>query len=98
MKVIFKTNIDAYNEKRCFPENLDTTPRKGDFIEVKPQFTSYYRDLKLPIRLEVVDVIWKEHEVGNAGGCVLYETYAFCELWYNSLDLELANSVRAKPL
>ena len=94
MKVIFKTNIDAYNEKRCFPEHFDAVPRKGECVEVLPQFESYYRDLKLPIRLEVVSITWKERNIGGGGSIDVgyypqYETYAEVELWYNKTDYEL---------
>lgn len=100
MKVIFHTNIDAYNEKRCFPEHFDIAPRKGDFIQVKPDFDSYYRGLKLPNRLEVVNVTWKEHCTGDAFGHDFghYETIAYCELWYNQTDLEMAKMAGGKPL
>ena len=102
MKVIFKTNIDVYNEKRCFPEHLDAVPRKGEYVEVLPEFHSYYSDLKLPRRLEVVDITWKERQNGSGGSIDIgysnyYETYAEVELWYRAIDLEISKISGGKP-
>ena len=110
MVVVFKTNIDAYNEKRCFSEHMSAVPRKGDKILVLPQYESYYRNLKLPTRLEVVDISWSEREVGSASSASYsvissasysvekFETIAFVELWYNQTDLEMAKMAGGKPL
>ena len=84
MKVIFRTNIDAY-QTNCFPANFDTPPRKGDKVRVVESFIKYYQGHKLPLRLEVVDVNWTE------GGVV-------CELWYNKQDQEIAHNNGAKTL
>jgi hypothetical protein len=84
MKVVFRTNIDAYNEKRCFPDHLDAVPRKGEYVEVLPEYIGYYRDKHLPTRLEVVSITWKERNMGAS----IYETYAEVELWYNQLDYD----------
>jgi hypothetical protein len=94
MKVVFTTNIDAYNEKRCVPEHFETVPRKGDFIEVKPDFISYYREQKLPIRLEIVSVTIIVFSFFHS----YPETIVICELWYNKLDKELADFAGAKTL
>ena len=103
MKVVFHTNIDAYNERiRPFPEHISEVPRKGDMIRVKPDFESYFRNLKLPTRLEVVNIEWKEEESGsvisNNTRYTDYETIVYCELWYNKLDKELADFAGAKTL
>ena len=95
MKVVFTTNIDAYNEKRCFPEHITEVPRKGDKVLILPKYESYYRNLKLPIRLEVVDVSWAEREVVEMRE---FESIAFVELWYNQTDLEMAKMAGGKPL
>ena len=87
MKVVFKTNIDAYSEKSCFPTNftLEMIPRKGDMVEIITSFVSYYRERKLPLRLEVTRVTWSE-------------TMVVCELWYNDTDKKLADIAGAKTL
>lgn len=78
MKVIFTTNIDNYSNKNCFPKNLEIPPRKGDMVCVDDNMIDYFRSKKLPIRLEVVQVIWKDYHV-----C--------CELWYNETDKKMAD-------
>ena len=87
MKVIFTTNIDAYNEKRCFPDDFtpEMIPRKGDMVQVRAGFASYYQDKKLPVRLEVTRVTWSE-------------TTVVCELWYNETDKKSADLAGAKTL
>lgn len=76
MKVIFRTNLDNY-QTNCFPENIDIPPRKGELVEVAQVFIKYFRDKKLPIELEVVNVTWTEN-------CVI------CELWYRDFDIKHA--------
>lgn len=76
MKVVFKTNLDNY-KTNCFPQNLTFPPRKGDKVLVNEAFGKYYADKKLPLRLEVVDVIWTEAGV-------------ICELWYTEIDVKAA--------
>ena len=77
MKVLFKTNIDNYSTKRCFPENFEIPPRIGESVRVKESFVSYYETRKLPTVLKVVDVIWTEE-------------YVLCELDYSKFDLQAA--------
>ena len=93
MKVLFKTNIDAYNEKRCFSENFDAVPRVGDKVQVLVQFVSYFQERKLPTRLEVVDVTWKE--ISNNWDGVNPEACAIVELWY---DLKISKLAGANTL
>ena len=76
MKVVFKTNLDNY-QTNCFPENLIYPPRKGDKVLVNEVFVKYFADKKLPLSLEVVDVIWTEVGV-------------VCELWYSETDVRAA--------
>jgi len=76
MKVKFRTNLDNY-QTNCFPVNLTIPPQRGDKVLVNISFRDYFLNKKLPIRLEVVDVIWSEHEV-------------ICELWYIEQDLKFA--------
>lgn len=76
MKVVFKTNLDNY-QTNCFPENLIYPPHKGDKVLVNEVFVKYFADKKLPLSLEVVDVIWTEVGV-------------VCELWYSETDVRAA--------
>mgnify|MGYP003412620908 FL=1 len=76
MKVVFKTNLDNY-KTNCFPENLIYPPHKGDKVLVNEVFVKYFADKKLPLSLEVVDVIWTEVGV-------------VCELWYSETDVRAA--------
>ena len=76
MKVVFKTNLDNY-KTNCFPENLTQSPQKGDKVLVNEVFVKYFADKKLPLSLEVVDVIWTEVGV-------------VCELWYSANDITSA--------
>lgn len=97
--VVFRTNIDAYNEKHCFPTHFSEVPRKGDFVEVLSDFHSYFRMKKLPIRLEVVSVNWREQEpVDRESNFSRSTTIATCELWYNVTDKQLAEMSGAKTL
>jgi hypothetical protein len=84
MKIVFQTNIDNY-KTNCFPENLTSAPRMGEKVMVVKAFISYFRDKKLPTRLEVVDVTHTEE-------CVI------CELWYNKTDKEIADRCGAKTI
>jgi hypothetical protein len=77
MKVIFKTNIDHY-QTNCFPLNLEIPPRIGETVLVTEVFIDYYSKQNLPIRMEVVDVIW-------------LEKFVVCELWYKKIDLDKTN-------
>lgn len=85
MKIIFKTNIDEYDRLDVFPRNFDLVPRKGEKVMVKEEVASYYRNKRLPTRLEVVDVTYTISEV-------------ICELWYNELDAQIAKQNGAKLL
>lgn len=76
MKVVFKTNIDHY-KTNCFPENINIPPRIGETVLVTEVFMDYFSKQKLPVRLEVVDVIWTEKGV-------------LCELFYKNIDIESA--------
>jgi hypothetical protein len=84
MKIRFKTNIDHY-QTNCFPENLTIPPRIGETVLVTQVFEDYYSKRRLPIRLEVVDVIWTDKGV-------------VCELWYKKNDVEAAKLSGVKLL
>jgi len=84
MRVIFKTNIDHY-KTNCFPTNLEIPPRIGDTVLVTEVFLDYYAKQKLPVSLEVVDVIWTEKGV-------------VCDLWYKKIDIEAAKLSNIKLL
>ena len=76
MKVTFFTNIDHY-KTNCFPENITIPPRIGETVLVKVVFAMYYSQIKLPTRLEIIDVIWTDQGV-------------ICELWYKKIDIKAA--------
>ena len=90
MKVVFRTNIDAYSNGDFFPENFTQVPRKGDMVQVKPDYVAHLKSLKLPICLEVVQITWKEPMEG--------EELTIVELWYNETDLKIARNNGAHPL
>lgn len=83
MKVLFRTNIDAY-QMATWPV-IGQAPRVGEMVEITPHTITDFRSKKLPIRLQVVSVTWKFD-------CVE------CELWYNSTDKQLAEMAGAKTL
>lgn len=76
MRVVFKTNIDHY-KTNCFPENITIPPRKGETVLVVEAFGDYYAKKRLPLKLEVVDVIWTDKGI-------------ICELWYKENDIKAA--------
>ena len=76
MKIIFRTNIDHYINNP-FPTNLTMVPRKGETVLVNKSSRNYYVSLKLPTRMEVVDVVWDEDIV-------------IVELHYKKHDIEMA--------
>ena len=84
MRIIFKTNLDNY-QTNCFPDNLPFVPRIGEKVSVTNVFIQYFRDKKLPTRLEVVDVTYTDQ-------------FVTCELWYNDTDKRLSESMGAKTL
>ena len=84
MRVLFKTNIDNY-QTNCFPENLPFVPRIGEKVMVTNVFVQWFKNKKLPIRLEVFDVIYSDQGV-------------VCELWYNKTDLKIAKQAGANVL
>ncbi len=61
------------------------TPRIGEKILVTEVFVNYYAKQKLPLTLNVVDVIWTDKGV-------------LCELWYNQQDVEFAKLLGVKLL
>lgn len=76
MNVIFKTNLDNY-QTNCFPMNLPFVPRIGEKVQVVNVFIDYYKKKKLPIQLEVCDVVYTGKRV-------------VCELSYREFDIEKA--------
>lgn len=85
MKIIFRTNIDAY-QTNCFPNNLESVPRVGELIMVVETFISYYKNKQLPTILEVVQVVHTEKGV-------------ICELHYSDIDVKSAriNKINLYP-
>lgn len=84
MKVVFKTNIDAY-KNTCFPTYLTMPPRTGEKVRVIRDFENHFNSQKLPLQLEVVNVTWTSDSV-------------ICELWYNATDKKMADLAGAKTL
>ena len=76
MIVKFKTNLDRYDNSH-FPR-FEIPPRIGETVLVSGAAYNYYKNEKLPTRLEVVDVVWGEDSVT-------------CELWYKQIDVDIAN-------
>lgn len=72
-KIIFKTNLDAYYPS-MFPKNLEHVPRLGEKVRVVESKLPYCESHKLPVVLEVVDVIHCEEEI-------------VCELSYKEIDV-----------
>lgn len=89
IRVLFHTNVDAY-KKDCWPKYLQVVPRVGEFINVRHNFKSYFRDQTLPTRMEVVSVTYDESDDKTQT--------AFVELWYNSTDKQLADMSGGKTL
>ncbi len=83
MKITFTTNIDAY-KTNCFPDNIEIPPRVGEKVCVVDVFKDYFRNKKLPQRLQVVEVYHTEHGV-------------ICELHYNETDLKICFESGGKP-
>lgn len=84
MKIIFKTNIDAY-KREWFPDNFKFVPREGEFVRVKDTMVNHLRSIKLPTRLKVVGIEYAE-------------CFVSVELWYDKVDKELAELAGAKTL
>lgn len=76
MNVIFKSNLDNY-QTNCFPLNLTIPPRIGETVLVTKIFEQRFKEMKLPTRLKVIDVIWSEKNI-------------VCELWYKQIDVDIA--------
>ena len=74
MKIVFTTNIDAYGRVK-FPE-ISFVPRAGELVHVKKDWENYCDSEKIPNRLEVVRVSYKED-------------YVEVELWFNSTDYKI---------
>ncbi len=99
VKVIFRTNLDQYQGSK-FPEYFVEPPRKGDMVQVKESFVSYFREKKLPIELEVVGITWKEKtETMNILGDRISKpiTVISCELWYREIDVKLMKAGNINP-
>ena len=80
MKVVFRTNLDNYNNSNYFPNGqFDQVPRIGDSVEVLGDFKKHFESKKLPTSLKVVDVTWTEKA-------------AVCELWYKQIDIDVAKA------
>ena len=79
MQILFKTNLDKYSNKLCFPtlDTMDAMPRIGETINVISEFYTYYRDMRHPTSLQVVNVTWAEKAM-------------ICELSYSDIDFRTA--------
>jgi hypothetical protein len=78
MDIIYHTNIDRYKTmfSRIYGTPSCTIPRKGEHVEVEKVYHHGLATRKLPIRLQVVDVTYKE-------------SYVEVELHFDPLDVEL---------
>lgn len=78
MKIICKTNIDNYKTiQSCFPENLQFVPRIGENVMVKESYIKHFESKRLPTKLIVVGVTYKED-------------YVIIDLHYSKTDIEMA--------
>lgn len=75
MEIVYHTNIDRY-KSMDFSRLPECVPRKGEHVEVAKVYHHGLAIRKLPIRLQVVDVTYKEN-------------YVEVELHFDPLDVEL---------
>jgi hypothetical protein len=75
MDIIYTTNIDAY-KTIDFSRLPNAIPRIGEHIELPKVYHQGFAVRKLPFRLRVVDVTYKE-------------SYVQVELHFDPLDVEL---------
>lgn len=80
MRVLFKTNIDAYQGGK-FYESHTQVPIIGHRIEVTKMWKSHFKEKKFPIELEVVAVTWSDDEYGSL---------VICELHYSAIAIKMA--------
>lgn len=66
MKVVFRTNIDAYRSD-WFPRDFEIPPPKGAYVQVRNSIKAHLESQKLPTRLEVVSVTFGEETIGTDG-------------------------------
>lgn len=84
MKIIYKTNIDVY-ENYWFPKNhVNIPPSVGHRVSVSSSVKSFFIDRRLPTSLEVVKVTWEED-------CII------CELHYSELDFKTFKENNINP-
>lgn len=76
IEIKFSCNIDNYKGD-VFPRYLQFPPRIGESVSVQRDLRTFYRNKKLPVTLEVVNVIW-------------HEEFVECELWYSKLEIQKA--------
>jgi hypothetical protein len=75
MDIIYTTNIDAYRNID-FSRLPNAIPRKGEHVELPKVYHHSFAVKKLPFRLQVVDVTYKEN-------------YVQVELHFDPLDVEV---------
>jgi 7-keto-8-aminopelargonate synthetase-like enzyme len=90
MKVYFNTALDKY-QNAFISLDLDIIPRIGEKVEILDSLISHFKNQKLPISLEVVNVTY--HIQTN----VIYDQYVTIELWYNKTDLEIMKASNVNP-
>lgn len=76
MNIFFSCNIDHYKSSH-FDNTMTQVPRVGETVLVSHEYLYYFKSRKLPLRLEVVDVVWSGNTV-------------VCELWYKKNDVDSA--------
>lgn len=86
VKIVFHTNVDDYGIV-CWPKYTNIIPRIGETVYVDDQMKDYYRNKKLPIRMEVVDISYSEKKDSLYTGYTNeYYTLVEVELWYKDVD------------
>jgi hypothetical protein len=91
MKLLFKTNLDKY--QNAFFNRLDSAiiPRIGEYVEIITSLKSTFRDEKLPTRLKVVNVTYTLHT------SLTNDQYVTIELWYDETDLKAMKLSNVNP-
>lgn len=82
MKVVLKTNIDAYSRYVHIFPTFDYIPNVEDMVEIRRDFHVEFEKKRLPIELKVVSVRHREDGDGDA--------YAIVELHYSEQQVKAA--------
>ena len=83
MDICLHTNIDSYSAI-VWPI-LNYVPRIGEHVEIPSVFHQTFAKRKLPYRLQVVDVTYKEKIV-------------LIEMWFDPTDVKLWQDADTRPM